>query len=260
MTNEQRLLILLCGDYKTGKTVSACTFPKPLIFFDFDDGFKSVKNATNKAGQLAVPDHGECKVMKFFREEPASLDFKTDISKSGSGQAPAHTKGILDLLNTYNKEINTLFETKGGGYQTLVVDSLTEMFNMWKNAVLAKNNIPALRIPDYGTLQGILFSQFIPTLKALSQYIPNIILVNHLISDKDEVSGRVMESPIGPSKQQGKDMGKNFDEIWLMKPEGDTWTWRTRKHIFFQAGSRLNLPDPIKPATYAALKPFLKER
>jgi len=255
--NEHRMLILLCGEYKTGKTVSACTFPKPMVFFDFDDGFKSVINVKDKQGNLVVPDYDKIDVVKFFRPTAAALDFTTDMGK-GAGIAPKHTKDSLELLNTYNATVNGLF-TSDNPPKTLVIDSLTSMFRLWKYALLAKNNIPSLRIPDYGTLEGVLFGQFIPTLKALSQRIPYIILIDHLLMDKDEISGRVMEFPIGPSRQQGKDLGKEFDEIWLQKEEGSDRVWRTRRHIFFQAGSRLNLPDPIKPATYATLQRYLNK-
>ena len=49
-------VILLVGKPKTGKTVSACTFPKPMAFIDIDgDGIDSIYNAKDALGQLIVP-------------------------------------------------------------------------------------------------------------------------------------------------------------------------------------------------------------
>ena len=54
---------LLVGVPFSGKTVSACTWPKPLLLIDFDDGFESVKHAKNKLGQLIVPDWKEVTII-----------------------------------------------------------------------------------------------------------------------------------------------------------------------------------------------------
>ena len=250
------MMILLCGEYKTGKTVSACTFPKPMIYFDFDRGLGSAKHTTSKSGEKVVENFEDIHVVDFTRESAAPLEFKTSMQGS---RAPLHTKESPGMIKRYNDTIKSLFEQKDQEpYQSLVIDSLTTMFRVWKEAILQMNSIPALRIPDYGTLEGILFGQFIPTLKTLNKTIPYIILIDHEAMDKDEVSGKVMEFPIGPSVNQGKALGKEFDEIWRMRVEGGKHVWRTKKSGFFQAGSRLNLPDPIEPATFKTLSKYLK--
>ena len=67
-----------------------------------------------------------------------------------------------------------------------------------------------------------------------------------------------MEFPIGPSKNMGRTMGMAFDEIYRQKIDGEKYVWRTKKNGFFQAGSRLNVPDPIE-ANFKFLKPYIKE-
>ena len=254
---SEGMLILLAGDYKTGKTVSAGTFPKPALMLDYDNGFSSIKNAKGKDGKLIVPDHDKIDVVNFIRETFSDLDFKTPSKDSGK-VAPKHTAESAEFITKHNlvmKALNTDGCYNGKGpYQTLIIDSLTSMFRVWKETILHMNRVPALRIQDYGTLENLLYGQFIPALKAINKKIPYIILVDHIMMDKDEISGRIMEFPVGPSQNMGKGMGKEIDEIWKMEIKGDGRVWRTRKSGLFQAGSRLHLPDPIEPATYTRLK------
>lgn len=254
------MLILLVGEYKTGKTVSSCTFPKPLLYLDFDDGLSSVYNAKDKLGKKIVEDTDKIKHISFYKNESNDLTFRTAQEKGGMvGGAPPHTKASVDVMKQYNQTIKDLENGIHGEIQTVVIDSLTAMFRMWKEALMATNGIPALRIADYMTLEQVLFNQFIPTLKTLHKKIPYIILIDHVMMDKDEISGRIIEFPVGPSQNMGKALGKEFDEIWYQQVEGgDSYLWRTRKFGFFQAGSRLALPDPIKPATFQELSKYVK--
>lgn len=255
------MLILLCGGYKTGKSVSAATFPKPLLFEDWDCGFSSVQNTRDKAGKLVVDQSG-ITVVPFYRQQVYDLMFQTDI---GSKTAPMHTMEAPVLIKQHNDIIKNL--SKDGSYngiiyKTLVIDSLTTMFRVWKEMILRMNNISTLRIPDYGTLETILLGQFIPSMKSLlvTGKIEHIVLIDHIDMDKDEVSGMLMEFPIGPSRNMGKVMGLQFDEIWQQKQEGSDYVWRTKKSGLFQAGSRLDLPEVIKPAMFQTLEDILKKR
>jgi hypothetical protein len=55
----------------------------------------------------------------------------------------------------------------------------------------------------------------------------------------------------------GKNMGREFDNLFRMTPD---YKWRTKAHgRFVGAGSRLNLPDPLFPATYQELEKHLKK-
>lgn len=252
------MLILEVGEPKTGKTVSACTFPKPMIYLDLDDGFLSAHTAKNKDGSQVVKDISKIEVIKFFNKEAFDLNFKTaESSDFKIGRAPEHTKNSAELMGRYNEEIKQLF-TNPRGIQTLVIDSLTTMYRVWKDTILFTNRLPALRISDYGTLDGILFRQFLPTLKSLNEKIPWIILIDHEDMDKDELSGAVQEFPIGPSRAMGKMLSEAFDEIWRQRVENGEYVWRTRSNgRFSSAGSRNSLPDPMKPATYQELEKYL---
>lgn len=258
------MLILEVGEPKTGKTVSACTFPKPMCYIDIDDGFLSARTAKNKDGSQVVQDLDKIEVVPFFNKEYFDLNFKTAESADFKmSRAPEHTKNSAELMGKYNAVVKELFDTQKyngkGPFQTLVVDSLTTMYRIWKDTILFTNKLPALRISDYGTLEGIMFRQFIPTLKSLNEKIPWIILIDHEDMDKDELSGAVQEFPIGPSRAMGKMLSEAFDEIWRQRVENGEYVWRTRAHgRFSSAGSRNSLPDPLKPATFQELSKHLK--
>jgi hypothetical protein len=258
-------IFLFVGSPKTGKTVSACTFPKPMLVFDFDDGVKAAYAARDAAGQPVVSDSGGITTIPFFIQNFWPLTFLTPSDKhfKGAAEAPPHAKEALNLMVKFDEYMKQLFDTGTvtidgktvGPFQTVVVDPLTQVFRMWQDAILAHNNIPTLRIQDYKTLEGLLYRQFIPKLKAVhSSKIPWVVLTAHTDSDKDEASGAVIEFPVGPSKAMGRQISEAFDEIYLQTKSGSDIVWRTRSYGRFEsAGSRHHVPEIIKPATFAEL-------
>ena len=250
------MIVLLCGEYKSGKTVSAATFPKPMLYLDFDSGFTSITTTTNKQGDMIVPDHNKIDVETFVREGATAMDFSIDRKAKF---APAYTSYAKPLIVKLNKILIQLHKDQKyndrGPYKTLVIDSLTSMFRVWEDMTVHEDGVPILQVQNYMTLQVVLFKQFFPMLKALG--MEYIILIDHVQMEKDEISQRVMEFPIGPSKAMGKLMGMEFDEIWYQTGASDKYQWWTKRKGLFQAGSRLNLPNPME-ATYQALKEFLK--
>lgn len=265
-------VISIVGKPKLGKTVSACTFPKPLLLLDFDRGFESVKNTHNKDGSLVVPDWQDIVVVEFYKKQQSPLSFKSYASTSdkakSSAPAPEYTKGALDVISRYNAVMTELFDkgtAEGKGletYKTLVIDPLTTMFRIWKDAILNVNSIAELRRGDYMTLEGLLGNQFIPNLKALSDKIEWIILLDHEDFDATDDGNIMNEFPVGPSKNMGKNLSEFLDEVWRMEVSSDgLYKWRTKPHGLFRgAGSRLDLLDPVSPATYQKLQELLKSR
>lgn len=245
------LVILNVGDPNTGKTVNSCTFPKDLLLIDFDDGgFKSIENAKDKDGQLVVKEQDKIKIETIRKTKTYQLNFKTQLKGK---VAPAHVAEAGMMMDRFN---GLLMNIKEGEYRTVVIDSLTSMFRIWKEAILHYNSQAALQIQDYMTLENILYGQFIPTVKALP--VDYVILIDHTNIDKDEISGRVSEFPVGPSANMGRTMPQSFDEVWRSEATGQDYIWRTKKAgLFVGAGSRLDLPDPIKPATYQRLKELI---
>lgn len=255
------MLISLVGKPKTGKTVSACTFPKPIIYFDWDDGLLSAKTTKDSKGKRIISDEDlkEIRQVKLIREEVVDLNFSTNV---GVKLAPKYTKGSSNLIKIYNEEIDKLSPFSSAcniKYQTLVIDSLSSMFRVWKEATLKVNNISTLRIQDYLTLESALFSQFIPGLKTLQKHIPYIVLINHEMSERDEITGAVSEFSVGPSMNQGKLIGKEFDELYRQTIEKGEYIWRTKQDGLFIAGSRLGVLDK-SPAHFQSIKPLLSNK
>jgi AAA domain len=251
------MLIMLVGPPFSGKTVSASTFPKPMIYFDFDGGAHGVRKVKGKDGKLVVPDYEQIDTITFTQSKIFNLEFKSASEADfKAGVAPSYTKGASDILAKYNKEISNLetcTDTK-----TLVIDSASTLFRLWDEAIMFANKIPAIRIGDYKTLQGILFGQWLPSLKYLAEKIPWIIVVNHDTMDKNEVTGAISEFPVGPSNAMGRTMAKAFDCVWRQKFENGEYIWRTASSGLFKgAGSRITLPETIKPATYQELSKYL---
>jgi hypothetical protein len=258
------MLILEVGESGVGKTVSAGTFPKPAIMLDFDDGFTSVKYARDRQDKLIVPDHDKIEVVDFFKSEYHDLNFKTPDLKTDSKRAPEYSVNAIEILDKLNVVLRELYEKQTyngkGPFKTVIIDSLTVLFRVWKEMILQVNNITQLRIQDYMTLDNLLYIQFIPSIKAIANKIPWVILVDHIQMDKDELTGRIVEFPVGPSANMGRQLGKEFDEVWLQEMENGVPYWNTRVEGRFQAKSRMHLTNPMKPASYKTIEEVLKKR
>ena len=99
------MLILICGEYKTGKTISAATFPKPMLFEDWDNGFASIENVRDKNGKLLVEGVEQIKQISFYRQDVYDLNFLTDM---GTKMAPIHTMEAPTLIKRKNEIVKSL--------------------------------------------------------------------------------------------------------------------------------------------------------
>lgn len=262
-------LILIVGAPKTGKTVSACTFPKPMLVLDYDDGLTSIQYATDSSNNLVVTEQDQIYSVDFNINSNFPLYLKTpEKSDFDKLKAPDYTKNSIDLISKYNKIIDELFKDQCipsefigqpagkriGPFKSLVIDPLSTVFRIWSEAIINFNRIPALRLADYKTLDGILFGQFLPTLKSLKTKIPWIICINHEATNNDQATGIITEFPVGPSDNMGRIMGKDFCAILRSRYENGKFIWRTKPHgRFASAGSRINLSDNIE-ANYESIR------
>lgn len=245
------MIVMIAGEPFSGKTISAATFPKPMLFLDWDGGSSSIARSSNEEGQPLIKEQDKIKIIHLHKEEIIGLDFTTSRYK---GSAPPHTRHAIPLVAKFNSIIKGI---KEGEYQTLIIDPLSSMFRVWKESCLARNQIGKLSPEDWGTLYEVLFGQFLPTLKALP--INYIVLVNHIDIEKDEISGQVLMHPVGPSKAQGRLIGAEIDAIFKQENKGGHYNWRTKKVGMFDAGGWLTVPDPL-PANFESLKPFIKRK
>jgi hypothetical protein len=244
------MLITICGDYMTGKTVSACTFPKPMKYLDYDGKFLSATTAKNTDGTLVNPDWKEIEVVPMYESGgQQDLDFKFSLDAK---TAPAFAKDSLKINDKFNAQTKEIFGNPGK-YKTVVLDSLSRMFRVWKNLLMITNSIPNPRPGDYIFFDGLLDKWF-TMMKEMP--VDFVILVAHEAIDKDELTGEIKEFPLGISANLGKAMGRYTNELYRQMVEQDKHLWYTKRKGRFNAGSSLSLPSPI-PATYHELKKYL---
>lgn len=266
-------VICIVGRPKTGKTVSACTFPKPILYLDFDRGFESVKNTKAPNGSLVVPDWEQITVIEFYKNQQTDITFASYASTGDKAKQistpPEYAKDAINVVAKYNSLMQELHK-KGtvtingseiGPFQSLVIDPLTAMFRLWREGILWMNKLGELRRGDYMTLEGILANMFIPNLKSLSDKVPFIVCLDHEDFDATDTGLVTAEFPVGPSKNMGKNLSEFFDNVWRMNLFGEkTYEWRTSKFgLFLGLGSRFDLPAIISPATYQELEKYLKK-
>jgi hypothetical protein len=246
-------VICLVGAPKSGKSVSAATFPDPILYLDLEDGFKSAITMNKITG---IKDKKVTHV-RLGPGEIAGLEIRKDVPKDGKGIQSAlfYTCSAPKIIAEYNKAITGVIK---GKYKTVVIDALDDFMRIWKDAIRHVNGIVNLRIQDYGTLEGLLFSQFIPQLKALP--VDYVIVINHLDWMKDELSGQLIEFPIGTSQNTGRQLSGAFDDVWLQEVINETvYRWQTKRSGYLTCGSRFDLPSTISPATYKKLKELAPE-
>ena len=252
--------ILIAGDPKTGKTVSAATFPKPMLYLDCDgNGCLSIQNAKDASGKLIISaeEFKEITIVPFKRTKVIPFDFS---GEKKSQDTCNYTEGSR-IVSEINKVFLDLAAGKGYAnnnvlYKSIVIDSTTSLFQFWKETVMFRSNIAALRQQDYGVLHTVLFSQLLPTLRVLP--VDYVIVISHLETDRSADS-LIAEYPVGPTKNQGKNIAKDFTEVWKQRLLSGKRVWSTRPYGFFNAGSRHHFPDPIE-ANYNALKPYLQTK
>ena len=71
------MIILWCGKYMSGKTVGACTFPKPMLYLDCDGNFTSVLTTRDVKGNLVVPDTNQITRVSLIRTSVSNMNFQT---------------------------------------------------------------------------------------------------------------------------------------------------------------------------------------
>jgi len=174
------LNVLLYGDVGTGKTTFATTFPKPLLFFDFD------LRSQNYAGMDGVE-------FIEYREEDET-------------KPKAYSKFRRDLRELQREN----------RFSTIVLDSTTAMFDVVAADVtggVGKSDNKAnegLTQPQWGKIQN----RFGEIFTMLRSFGCHVIVTSHERVVKDEVDGstKILTMNCGrsfPQKAPGY-----FDEVW----------------------------------------------
>lgn len=170
LTPESKYFALFVGDSGSGKKAAACSFPKPMRYFDFDGRVR---------GLLGAP-----------WVERKGIDHTYYPPKSGSLQA---TQTVFERLNKDLEIIYINCQTGQNQFKTLYIGSLTgEAFAFLMDAIplthgvrsdgkKAGRTLGPLRMtsPDDFNFQSTGIHQCMAFLKSLP--IPNIIVAGHTV-------------------------------------------------------------------------------
>ena len=191
--SQEGFNLLLLGEEGVGKTYLTRTMRKPVLIHSFDPG--GTKNLKKEIAE------GSIIVDSRFEHE--------DISKSKTILTRTH------VFRDWEREFERL-ESGGvfGQLGTYVIDSFSTMLIFLRMEVARrfKREDSALQLQDHGVVNSTMRDYF---LKLLTLEC-DVVVMGHLESEKDEVSGRIHNKLDGPRGLQSL-LPKIFDEIYVMQ-------------------------------------------
>lgn len=234
------------GPSGSGKTTAACTWPKPMLFIDCDNGLLSIQK-------------------NFDQIDKATIPVETIITRSGN--KPKGHEMVVDILNDLNDKNSTLF----GKYRTVVLDSLTSLTSIINQQVLFLNPTKkettvdawksiTMDITDYSQ-QMHHVEQAVLSLLNLAIFGVHVIAIAH---DKDKSISKKFSIEIiqrwfvpNLTGQLANSIHVGFDEVWYFERKYmgknnplDYYAYTKGTDEFF-AKSRLGIKSNIlNPVTY----------
>lgn len=232
--------ILMVGDSGAGKTTASASMPGPVHIADFDGKVVSA-----------------AQYLKTFN--PAQLDLVdfTDYSDFGKFSGKKIT-----AVEQFNKDIGDFAKQDPFPFKTIVVDSLTLFSDASMEYLMRLNpgvkrsvtngvQIPALQ--DY-QMARLWFKQIISAMLALPCHI---VFTAHIQTEKDELSGQIIRSPMMAGKLS-KELPIYFGEVWraYRDDKGEHWA-QTQSDSKFVCRSQIpGLPNPLR-LTHAELAKYI---
>lgn len=231
--DDYKLKVLAYGDFGTGKTRFAATFPKP-HYIDFDGGILSLGGM--------------------------DIDYET-FSKD-----PDRAKKEFERFQKHVRDY-VLPKVKDGTFETIVIDSLTTLSEVILNAILIEEKRDHPQLQDWGQqINGLV--QIINKLVG-NKRCHTIFLAHEQVYTNED--GAIIKGlPLLTGKLAPK-VGLYFDEVYrtVAKRAGDSPKFQLQtKATVFQAKSRIDgmlknlgkpgLPAQVEPPTYATLLGFMK--
>lgn len=257
--NRPFIHALLYGDFGSGKSTMASTFPKPLLVFCFDSNMKDMPY--RKGGKEGEVDTYEIETGKSNIEIPYR-----DVQ---------HEDG-LTRIEYYNKtddvdnpESFAFFRTRMGVlhgeydiWKTVVVDSVSFMeLQARKLEEKILNPLPAgvtLYTKGGGGDQRMWFAGATSSLEELlcmrlAGLDMNVVVIAHVARDKNMVSGELVQVPYAPGRLSSRSLlSAAFAEqyrLYIAEHEelGRVHLAQTKSRDGFSAGTQIEAPDPCWP-------------
>lgn len=212
--NSTLVKTLVVGDYGTGKSVFASTFPTPAFLFDFDKGALTYKGKDFKYGQYTI--------------NPA---------------------GWVDFEKDFNQVVK---ECKEGKYKTIVFDSTSLLTDLaMERALQLDPKRSPTGGPMWNIHFGIVRNLVEGKIRQLLQLDANIVVIAHLEIVKDQESGAILAmQPLLPGALSVK-MPGYFDEVYFafskIVNQIPTFYLQTLPKGFYKARSRISGPQQCLP-------------
>lgn len=224
-----KLKVLVVGDYGTGKSVFASSFPTKAFVFDFDKGALTYKGKDFDYAQYEI--------------------------------SPA---GWVEFEKDFNMIVK---EVKAGKYETVICDSTSLLSDMaMERALQLDPKRSPTGGPLWNVHYGIVRNLVEGKLRQLLQLDCNLVVISHLEVVKDQESGNVLGTqPLLPGALSMKLPGW-FDEVYFafsrMKDGKPEFYLQTLPRGYYKARSRISgekqaLPFEI-PNNYAKLMEYIK--
>ena len=199
--------VLVVGDYGTGKSVFASSFPTPGFLFDFDKGAMTYKGK--------------------------------DFAYS---QYPISGVGWVEFEKDFNLVVK---EAKEGKYKTIIFDSTSLLTDLaMERALQLDPKRSPTGGPLWNVHYGIVRNLVEGKVRQLLQLDANIVVISHLEIVKDQESGAILATqPLLPGALSTK-MPGYFDEVYFafskMKDGKPDFFLQTLPRGFYKARSRVS--------------------
>jgi len=219
--------VLVYGKHGTGKTEFAATWPKPILFFDCDDGIVTILASK----RISPADKAQIHIIPIQDRSPDKhVRYPMGYLTVKGGLTLIADTGMYDNVKP----------------KTVVIDSTTTLSDFTLSHVLHENNHTGQQptLPDWGKQIRYLMD----VINLGVGLGTNFICVAHEQYQKDELSGRVWCLPLVTGKYANR-VGGSFDELYHTKVTETAgvhkYELETKASGLISAKSRLDLPSPI---------------
>ena len=228
MTESKLVKAFVMGEAGTGKTVGACSFPGPIMAYDFDGKLSSAYSYLKKNRP----------------EKLAEIEYENCVPTDGIGSAYAKMDASLEKI------INEYKATGKLHYKTLIVDSSTimaeDMLNWLLNYESGIKRNAAIKSRKVAGQQDYLI--FAPTFQSfLYEILPlpwNVVMTGHIQIKQDEKTGEIRRVAAIPGKM-GANIGIYFNEVYRSFVLSGKYVVQTQADLYYSCRSQIQgIPNP----------------
>lgn len=234
---EGNIKALCFGNSGSGKTCFAAGFPLPALLLDFDGKADSAalfhKADADRLARIDVRNLAASLVSSPIVELEKIIKELSEQQKAGSMKFRTL---ILDSLTTFSAQV-----------LKYIVDSNPGI----KRVITKQGQQPGMQ--DYGILKRE-FAKLVPGLLSLPC---NVIMLGHISTEKDEVTGELIRGP-AMDGSFARDLPIFFKEVWrTYVDEKGQHLAQTKSDAKYSCRSQIpKLPNPL-PLNYKELEKYL---